>query len=53
MNIAMQNPGLYGAVVSISGYFVTNDLSDMFGDLPAVLARNDPSAHPAAARGCT
>ena len=49
----MQNPGLYGAVVSISGYFVTNDLSDMFGDLPAVLARNDPSAHPAAARGCT
>jgi S-formylglutathione hydrolase FrmB len=51
MNIAMQNPGLYGSVVSISGYFVTNDLSDMFGGIPAVLARNDPSAHPAAARG--
>ena len=51
MNIAMQNPGLFGSVVSISGYFVTNDLSGMFGGQPAVLARNDPSAHPAAARG--
>jgi predicted esterase len=51
MNIAMQNPGLFGSVVSISGYFVTNDLSGMFGGRPAVLARNDPSAHPAAARG--
>jgi S-formylglutathione hydrolase FrmB len=51
MNIAMRSPGLFGTVVSISGYFVTDDLSDMFGDLPAVLARNDPSAHPAAVRG--
>jgi S-formylglutathione hydrolase FrmB len=51
MNIAMQNPGLFGSVVSISGYFVTNDLSGMFGGRPAVLAHNDPSAHPAAARG--
>jgi len=51
MNMAMRSRGLFGTVVSISGYFVTNDLSDMFGDLPAVLARNDPSAHPAAARG--
>jgi S-formylglutathione hydrolase FrmB len=51
MNIAMQNRGLYGSVVSISGYFVTNDLSGMFGGRPAVVARNDPSAHPAAARG--
>lgn len=51
MNIAMQNPGLYGSVVSISGYFVTNDLSGMFGGIPSVLAANDPSAHPAAARG--
>jgi esterase/lipase superfamily enzyme len=46
MNIAMQNPGTFGQVVSISGYFVINDLSDMFGDKPAVMARNDPSAHP-------
>jgi S-formylglutathione hydrolase FrmB len=51
MNIAMQNPGLFGSVVSISGYFVTNDLSGMFEDIPVVLARNDPSAHPAEARG--
>lgn len=51
MNIAMQNPGVFGSVVTISGYFVTNDLSDVFGDIPAVLARNDPSAHPAEARG--
>jgi S-formylglutathione hydrolase FrmB len=53
MNIAMQNPGVFGAVVPISGYFVLNDLSDMFGNSPAVMARNDPSAHPAAARGMT
>ena len=51
MNIAMQNPGLFGSVVSISGYFVTNDLSGMFGGRQGALARNDPSAHPAAARG--
>ncbi len=51
MNIAMQNPGLFGSVVSISGYFVINDLSDMFGDIPAVMAQNDPSAHPGWARG--
>ena len=51
MNIAMQNPGVFGSVVSISGYFVVNDLSDMFGDIPRVIARNDPSAHPALARG--
>jgi S-formylglutathione hydrolase FrmB len=51
MNIAMQNPGVFGQVVSISGYFVTNDLSDVFGDKSAVMARNDPSAHPAKARG--
>ena len=51
MNIAMQNPGAFGQVVSISGYFVINDLSGMFDDKPAVMARNDPSAHPAEARG--
>jgi S-formylglutathione hydrolase FrmB len=51
MNIAMQNPGVFGQIVSISGYFVINDLSGMFGDKPAVMARNDPSAHPAEARG--
>lgn len=51
MNVAMQNPGVFGQVVSISGYFVVNDLSEMFDDRPAVMARNDPSAHPAEARG--
>ncbi len=51
MNIAMQNPGVFGSVVSISGYFVINDLSDMFGNIPAVMERNDPSAHPSWARG--
>jgi S-formylglutathione hydrolase FrmB len=51
MNIAMQNPRVFGQVVSISGYFVIDDLSGMFGDKPAVMARNDPSAHPAEARG--
>jgi S-formylglutathione hydrolase FrmB len=51
MNIAMQNPGVFGQVVSIAGYFVVNDLSDMFGDLPSVIAKNTPSKHPARARG--
>jgi enterochelin esterase-like enzyme len=51
MNIAMQNPGVFGQVVSIAGYFVVNDLSDMFGDVPAAVARNTPSAHPWRARG--
>ncbi len=51
MNIAMQNRRLFGSVVSISGYFVVDDLSDMFGHIPSVMARNDPSAHPWRARG--
>jgi enterochelin esterase-like enzyme len=51
MNIAMQNPGVFGQVVSIAGYFVVNDLSDMFGDVPSVIKRNTPSAHPCEARG--
>ncbi len=51
MNIAMQNPGVFGSVVTISGYFVVNDLSDMFGDIKSVMRRNDPSAHPWWARG--
>ena len=51
MNIAMQNPGVFGQVVSIAGYFVVNDLSDMFGDDPAVIAKNSPGEHPWQARG--
>ncbi len=51
MNTAMQNPGMFGSVVTIAGYFVINDLSGMFGGIPAVMARNDPSAHPGWARG--
>jgi enterochelin esterase-like enzyme len=51
MNIVMQNPGVFGQVVSIAGYFVVNDLSDMFGGIPSVIARNTPSGHPWRARG--
>jgi enterochelin esterase-like enzyme len=51
MNIAMQNPGIFGQEVSIAGYYVVNDLSDMFGGKPSVIALNTPSAHPAWARG--
>jgi S-formylglutathione hydrolase FrmB len=51
MNIAMQNRGVFGQVISIAGYFVVNDLSDMFGDLRSVIAKNTPSAHPWLARG--
>ena len=51
MNIAMQYPGVFGQVVSVAGYFIVNDLSEMFGDVPSVVARNTPSAHPWQARG--
>jgi enterochelin esterase-like enzyme len=51
VNIAMQDPGVFGQVVSIAGYFVVNDLSGMFGGAAAVIARNTPSAHPCQARG--
>jgi S-formylglutathione hydrolase FrmB len=46
MNIALQHPAMFGQVVSIAGYFHTDDLSDMFGDRPSVLAANDPDQHP-------
>jgi enterochelin esterase-like enzyme len=51
MNIAMQNPGLFGQEVSIAGYYVVNDLSGMFGGRPSVITLNTPSAHPSWARG--
>jgi enterochelin esterase-like enzyme len=51
MNIAMQHRGVFGTVVSIDGYFVINDLSEVYGDKPEVQQRNDPSAHPGWARG--
>jgi len=51
MNIAMQNPGLFGQEVSLAGYYVVNDLSDMFGNRPQVIKLNTPSAHPQWARG--
>jgi S-formylglutathione hydrolase FrmB len=51
VNIALQHPGVFGQVVSIAGYFQTNDLSDMFGDRPSVLAANTPADHPGRARG--
>jgi S-formylglutathione hydrolase FrmB len=51
VNIAMQNPGVFGQVVSVAGYFVVNDLSGMFGDRPALVAKNAPSGHLREARG--
>jgi S-formylglutathione hydrolase FrmB len=51
MNIAMQHRAVFRTVVTMAGYFVLNDLSEMYGDRPAVQARNNPSAHPAWARG--
>jgi enterochelin esterase-like enzyme len=51
MNIAMQNPGVFGQEVSIAGYYVVNDLSGMFGGRPSVIQLNTPSAHPSWARG--
>jgi S-formylglutathione hydrolase FrmB len=51
MNIAMQNPGVFGQVVSMAGYYVVNDLSDMFGNRPAVVERNTPALHPSWASG--
>lgn len=51
MNIALHHPGMFGEVVSIAGYFQTNDLSDMFGDRASVLAANTPADHPWKARG--
>lgn len=51
MNIAMQSPGLFGQEVSIAGYYVTNDLSGMFGGRGGVLRQNTPLAHPSWASG--
>jgi S-formylglutathione hydrolase FrmB len=51
MNIAMQNPGLFGQEASLAGYYVVNDLSDMFGGKQQVIALNTPSAHPRWALG--
>jgi S-formylglutathione hydrolase FrmB len=51
MNIAMQHRQMFGSVVTIAGYFVINDLSDMFGGRPSDERLNDPSAHPAWAKG--
>jgi S-formylglutathione hydrolase FrmB len=51
MNIAMANPGVFGQEASLAGYYVVNDLSDMFGNKPQVIALNTPSAHPRWALG--
>jgi S-formylglutathione hydrolase FrmB len=42
---------MFSQVVSIAGYFRTNDLSDMFGDRAAVMAWNTPADQVARARG--
>jgi S-formylglutathione hydrolase FrmB len=51
MNIAMRNPGVFGQVASLAGYYVVNDLSGMFGGQRQVQMLNTPSAHPQWARG--
>jgi S-formylglutathione hydrolase FrmB len=42
---------MFSQVVSIAGYFHTNDLSDMFGDRANVTAWNTPDGQVARARG--
>jgi putative esterase len=51
VNIAMRNPGVFGQVVSIAGYFAANDPSGMAGGGAPVVAKNTPSAHPCQAWG--
>jgi enterochelin esterase-like enzyme len=51
MNVAMQNPRVFGQEASLAGYYVVNDLSGMFGNRPSVIALNTPSAHPQWALG--
>ena len=51
MNIALHHPSMFSQVVSIAGYFHTNDLSDMFGDRGNVTAWNTPDDQVARARG--
>jgi S-formylglutathione hydrolase FrmB len=51
MNIALHHPAMFSQVVSIAGYFRSNDLSDMFGDRASVTAWNTPDDQVARARG--
>jgi len=51
MNIALQHPQIFGAVVSIAGYFDTDDESNIWNDDPTQLTANRPDHHVANARG--
>jgi S-formylglutathione hydrolase FrmB len=50
MNLALRHTGVFGSVVSISGYFHVDDPSGMFGDRPAAIAANRPDENLDAAR---
>ncbi|MCW2944325.1 MAG: putative esterase [Actinoallomurus sp.] len=50
MNLALRHPGVFGSVVSISGYFHVDDPSHMFGGKADVIAANRPDQNLAAAR---
>lgn len=45
MNTALRRPDLYGQVVSIAGYFHTDDTSGIFDGDPTVEAANSPDQH--------
>ena len=47
-NIASQHPELFGQMVSIEGYFNTDDPSGVFGADAATIAANSPDHHAAA-----
>lgn len=50
MNLALRHTGVFGSVVSISGYFHVDDPSGMFGGRPDLIAANSPDHDIAAAR---
>jgi S-formylglutathione hydrolase FrmB len=50
MNLALRHPGVFGSVVSISGYFHVDDPSHMFGGRADAIAANRPDQNLAAAR---
>lgn len=50
-NLGLRHPGVFGQIVSISGYYHPDDLSGMFAGRPAVLAANTPDDMVRAAAG--
>ncbi len=50
MNLALRHPGVFGSVVSISGYFHVDDPSGMFAGRADLIDANSPDRHIDAAR---